>query len=304
MTGSLAIDHLNSLVILSGISGAGRSTALNKLEDHGFFIVDNLPVKLFGQFIEFTRQLPVERRKAGVSLNIDSQEKSVQSVIDLVNSIEEGRKRLSIIFLDCEDSIILKRYSETRRPHPRFDSNIHGTISDAIVKERAQLSSLKFIANIVVDTTSLTVHDLKREMERIVTHVLNEDIPQMRVNLVSFGFKYVAPRDCDLLFDVRFLPNPFFDLKLQLKTGLDSEVREFVLSSEDTRTFLNQVSALLLFLLPRYVREGKSYLTVGIGCTGGKHRSVSIVEALASRLSSECQSGYLLNCFHRDVALD
>jgi len=303
MTGGLAIGHLNSLVILAGISGAGRSTALHKLEDYGFFIVDNLPVRLFGQFVEFTEQLPVDRRKAGVSLNIDSQE-SAQAVIDLVNSIKDGREKLSVIFLDCEDSIILKRYSETRRPHPRFDSTIDSSIADAIVKERAQLSSLKFRANIVIDTSNLSVHDLKREVESIVTNVLNENIPQMRVNLVSFGFKYVAPRDCDLLFDVRFLPNPFFDLQLRPKTGLEVEVREFVLASEDTQTFLNQVAALLLFLLPRYVREGKSYLTIGIGCTGGKHRSVSIVEALASRLSSECQPGYLLTCCHRDVALE
>ena len=300
---ALSLSHLSSLVIVSGISGAGRSTTLHKLEDLGFYVIDNLPVQLFPALIDFTASLPPERRKASVSLNIESTE-SVNSCIELLESVNEGKEKLSLIFLDSETQVILKRYSETRRPHPGYDASTDSTISDTIARERVLLAPLKFRANLALDTSALTVHDLRREVETLASGMLKEATPQMRVTLLSFGFKYGSPRDCDLIFDVRFLPNPHFEATLRHKTGLDEDVYNFVLNQEETGIFLGQVTDLLKFLLPRYVREGKSYLTVGIGCTGGKHRSVAMVEALTKSIGFDRGNGFLLSAFHRDIGLE
>lgn len=300
---ALSLSHLSSLVIVSGISGAGRSTTLHKLEDLGFYVIDNLPVQLFPALIDFTASLPPERRKASVSLNIESTE-SVNSCIELLESVNEGKEKLSLIFLDSETQVILKRYSETRRPHPGYDASTDSTISDTIARERVLLAPLKFRANLALDTSALTVHDLRREVETLASGMLKEATPQMRVTLLSFGFKYGSPRDCDLIFDVRFLPNPHFEATLRHKTGLDEDVYNFVLNQEETGIFLGQVTDLLKFLLPRYVREGKAYLTVGIGCTGGKHRSVAMVEALTKSIGFDRGNGFLLSAFHRDIGLE
>jgi len=283
-----------SFIIVAGLSGAGKSTAIDALSDLGFYTIDNLPIPLLTPFIELPH--PARGTRAALLLDADSDEEVAQ-LLELLN---QNRERLqpTLFFLDCSTDVILRRYSETRRPHPRFDPARDRSLEDAVRRERAALLPFKERAHFCIDTTALTVHDLKREVNEFAGVISRAPDPRVRVNLMSFGFKYGTPTDCDLLIDVRFMPNPHFVEALRPRTGLDSEVAAYVQEQDAAREFLDRYSGLLEFLLPRYAWEGKSYLTVGIGCTGGRHRSVAIAEALVKRLPGR---DYLITVKHRDL---
>ena len=281
------------IVIICGISGAGCSTALRAFEDFHFSTVGRLPVPLINAFLDGH-----SKEKGQPPLAILPEIKSEHSVTELLNTIKQlGRSHVSIIFFDATNDTIVKRYSETRRPHPDFAAPEDKTLVDAIQRERNTLVFLKDIADLVIDTSSLTVHDLKREICRFIENNYSVD-NNIRVNFVSFGFKYGLPLDCDLVTDVRFLPNPYFLQHLKDKTGLDSEVSAWVLEKEDTQKFISLYLEQLKFLIPKYAYEGKAYLNIGVGCTGGKHRSVTIAESLAKAIDS---TQYKVSCYHRDI---
>ena len=279
------------------MSGAGKSTASACLSDLGFYVIDNFPVPLFNHFVAHSLTSPDKFLRTALLVDIDSQEKQ-REMISLIKDLGPQAKQLQIIFLDCRSDTILKRYHETRRPHPNFNPHEDDTLLDTIKRERARLMPLQEMAAVRIDTSDMTVHDLRREIKGFVDSLSRHPHKTMRVNFLSFGFKYGIPPDCDLVADVRFLPNPYFVETLRDKNGLDPDVRDFVLKLEDATTFLKYYSQLLEFLLPRYIFEGKSYLNIGIGCTGGKHRSVAIAQALCKHFEN---GSSLLSVKHRDI---
>ena len=298
MESKTELRNITSLTVLGGLSGAGKSTAIRALSDLGFYVIDNLPVALFRQFLEYASNVPEKHVRTAILPDIGSK----AELDDLLNLIDLYRRdnpgRVELMFLDCSTDMIVKRYSETRRPHPGFEPRLDKTLEDAIRREREFFVTFKTLANYRIDTSQMTVHDLKREIKGYVESILRIPGKSVRLNFLSFGFKYGIPLDCDLVADVRFLPNPYFVDELRSMNGLDRQVSDFVLHSELARQFLNQYANLLNFLLPQYVSEGKSYLNVGIGCTGGKHRSVVIAEELSRRVSAQA---YLVSVKHRDV---
>ena len=296
MTAVEDIAHIESLVLISGLSGAGKSTASRAFSDEGFYAIDNLPIALLPNFLALSRNAVERFRKTSVMLDIVS-EKQVEQLFRFLSDLPENSSSWQIVFLDAAQNSIIKRYSETRRPHPAFDPEKDKTIADAIQRERGLLQRVKERANVIIDSTKLSPHDLRREVIKTAASFQSSENRPLRVNFQSFGFKYGAPTDCDLLIDVRFLPNPYFVDELRPKTGLDSEVSEYVLKTNEAQEFLQKYSELLQFLLPHYAHEGKAYLNIGIGCTGGKHRSVTIAHELA-RLT-EPQS-YLVSVSDRD----
>jgi UPF0042 nucleotide-binding protein len=280
------------IVIIAGISGAGCSTALKAFEDFNFTTVSRLPVSLLAKYVQEKHSHRSEK------IAILPEIKSKESLNDLMAQItKESRDLFQIIFLDALDDTIVKRYSETRRPHPDFAKPEDKTLIDAIHRERRSLIALKEIANLVIDTSALTVHDLKREISKYIESEFHEH-PRLTVNLVSFGYKNGIPTDCDLLVDVRFLPNPYFIEELRDKTGLDNAVSQWVMKHEDADNFLKQYAHLLNFLIPKYAQEGKAYLRIGVGCTGGQHRSVTLVESLSSLIKFEHAK---ITKYHRDI---
>jgi RNase adapter protein RapZ len=294
---SLDLTHIAALIVVAGLSGAGKSTALRVLSDLGFYVVDNLPVPLFAQFVEFISQRPEKYFRTAILPDIDSQEK-LATLLDDLARIESGKERWSLLFLDCRTEVIVKRYSETRRPHPGFDPQHDKTLEDAIQRERSRFMSFKEKADFRIDTSDMNVHELGRELKSQLDTILSIPGRPVRLNFFSFGFKYGVPLDCDLVVDVRFLPNPYFVDSLREKTGLDLEVAEHVLKTDEAQEFVNLYAGLLNFLVPRYVFEGKYYINVGIGCTGGRHRSVVIAEELPRRIAP---LGCLISVKHRDV---
>lgn len=291
----------STLIIVAGLSGAGKSTALHALEDLGFFVLDNLPVSLFENFLTFRDQEPLRYRNAVILFDI-REEDETRSLLQLYRKIQgQASKRgeqVAILFLECRNQVIQQRYSETRRPHPRFLPTQDSTIEKAIIRERSLLEPMRTAAHQVVDTSDLTVHALRRSVKDFVDSLNSSSESRLRVNIVSFGFKYGPPFACDLLIDVRFLPNPHYVQGLRSQTGLDNEVRDYVFKFPQTEEFLEKYCDLLKFLLPHYSHEGKSYLNIGVGCTGGKHRSVAIVEELTKRANSK---EYLFSTEHRDI---
>lgn len=289
----------SSNIIISGVSGSGSSTALKAVADLGFYAIDNLPVALLKEFIELTSSDPKRYSKTVILPELKSPT-SVGQFLSLREQI--GVKRFQFIFLDASTECLIKRYSESRRPHPIFNSSKDRSLTDAIQRERNFLIACKEIADFCLDTTTMTVHDLRRKITDFVGQSHDNDC-QMRVNLVSFGFKYGIPLDCDLIVDVRFLPNPHFIPELRNKTGKDVEVSKFVLDNQVTNQFLDRYTDLLLFLLPKYLFEGKAYLNIGIGCTGGRHRSVTLAEELANRVLSQKDSSLraVISVDHRDI---
>lgn len=283
--------------MVAGLSGAGKTTTLTTLADLGYYSIDNLPVSLFPDLIELSNQSETKFSKTVLQLDIDSSGK-VSELLELLSGLGSERKAVHIIFLDCRTENIVKRYSETRRPHPGFQPTRDHTLEDAISRERQRLQGLKSISDIRIDTSDMNVHDLKREVRKFEEQLTQQTTPDLRVNFMSFGFKYGPPFDCDLIIDVRFLPNPHHVEELRCKTGQDSEVKKYVLESNEAKEFLKRYYDLLQFLLPLYIFEGKAYLNIGVGCTGGKHRSVAIAEALHSKLNS---SDYFLSVNHRDI---
>jgi len=254
------------------MSGAGRTSALRVLEDLGFFCVDNLPPKLAPAVV---REIGGDLERIGFGIDVRTGS-FLEGAGRALDELAASGHDVEVLFLDCADDALVRRYSETRRPHPLAPG---GDVMEAIARERERLAPLRMRSKHVIDTSRLSVHDLRRAL---VEHIAREgERPQMRIRFVSFGFKFGLPVDADLVFDVRFLPNPHFVPELRPLTGLDAPVSEYVLASSETQDLMQDVTRLLERTLPRYEREGKAYLTVAIGCTGGRHRSVAIVEELA-----------------------
>lgn len=279
-------------VIVTGMSGAGKSSALKMLEDVGYFCVDNLPTRLLCKFAELT--LDKTANISNVALGIDIRSgASIDEFLDELNKVHEMGVKFEILFLNASNRILVKRYKETRRNHPLARN---GRIEDGILKEREAVDVLKKHADYVIDTSQLLTRELKAEIDRIF--VREEEYANFNVAVVSFGFKFGIPADVDLVFDVRFLPNPYYDLNLRPLTGNDKPIQDFVMKHEESRVFLDKLEDMLKFLIPNYIKEGKYNLVIGIGCTGGKHRSVTITNALAERLK---QLPYPVKIEHRDI---
>ncbi len=282
-------EHPHVLVV-TGMSGAGRSSAGNILEDIGYTVIDNLPPRLLALAAQSHDMPSLHKRLAVI---IDS--RGGLEMDELRSAMDELAREgvlTRVVFLDAEDDVIVSRYEENKRPHPLGLA----TISDAISAERELLSDLRESADVIVDTSSLNVHELR---ERLTAQFSEEDMTRpMRVSIRSFGFKHGTPRDADLLLDVRFLPNPYWDPELRDLRGTDDAVAEYVLQDENAKEFVDRIDDLLTFLVPRFEAEGKSYLSVGIGCTGGHHRSVAIAEELGKRLA---QHDIKAAVRHRDI---
>jgi RNase adapter protein RapZ len=288
------ISHSLDVTIITGMSGAGRSEAAHVLEDVGYFVIDNLPPMLIGKVAELARSTEKPIRYA---LVVDV--RSGDFLHDLSAAVDELRHQgahTRVLFLDASDEVLVRRYEASRRRHPLSDTN---RVSDGIARERALLEPLKGDVDLIVDTSSLNVHELRdRLRELFAEHVVDG---ALQVNVVSFGYKHGLPIDVDLVFDCRFLPNPHWVDELRPLTGLDADVRGYVLSRPGTEAFLAQLDSLLELTLPGYEREGKSYLSIGVGCTGGRHRSVVVAEELGARLR---RHGYRPSVHHRDVDRD
>jgi len=280
------------VVILTGLSGSGKSTALRALEDAGFYCVDNLPVVLLEKLIDLSGHTAGEVSR--IAAVVDAREgRFLADAHEVLRELKEKGADVEVVFFDAGDEILVRRYSETRRRHPLAGDG--GAVPDGIAAERRALAALRDAADEVVDTTGWNVHELKRFVQR---RFVAGEKGQLAVTVVSFGFRGGIPSHADLVFDVRFLPNPFFVPELKAFPGTDPRVAGFVLGKPEAREFLDRVAELLGFLLPRYREEGKSYLTVAIGCTGGKHRSVAMSAALAERLE---KTGQPVRLWHRDV---
>lgn len=281
-----------NFVIITGLSGAGKSTALKNFEDLGYFCVDNLPTTLIPKFAEICLQLKYKIKK--VALGIDIREGDFLD--DLFSSLEElGKMGFShqILFLEASNSVLVRRYSETRRKHPLDKEG--RSILEVIIKERKRLMGIKEQADKIIDTTTLTPQEFKQVVFSSFREV--PELDTMNVSLVAFGYKYGIPVDADLVIDTRFLPNPHYIEKLRPLTGNNPEVSRFVLKSSITQKFLRKYSGLLKFLIPYYIREGKSYLTIAVGCTGGRHRSVIVVNELNKFLGKK----YPVKTQYRDI---
>lgn len=282
-------------VVVTGMSGGGKSTALKMLEDAGFYCVDNLPASLIDKFVELIATPGSEITKVALGLDVRAGE-SFKEVASILQKEKDAGYDVEILFMDAGDSALVKRYKETRRVHPLASG---GRVEEGIRKERELLSAIKTRADYVIDSSNLLTRELKEELDRIF--VRNEEYNNLMITLLSFGFKYGIPADADLVFDVRFLPNPFYIDELKQKTGNDREVRDYVMQFEEAKTFLDKLTDMLQFLIPNYVKEGKYQLVVAIGCTGGQHRSVTLANELYERMKD--QGGYGIKLFHREVRL-
>jgi len=283
-------DVSKRIVFVSGLSGSGKSTAMAALEDQSFYCVDNLPAQLIEQFLSLCSNVvpPIEQ----IAFAIDAREvRFLREMPQVVEALRKSHPRVEVIFLDASDEVVVNRYRETRRVHPLAP---YGSVEEGIETERRLLVDVARLADKVIDTSTLNVHQLKAA---IVQFIAGEARPTV-VNIVSFGFRYGLPNGSELLFDVRFLPNPYFERHLQSGSGQDAEVAEYVLGNEVGAGVFARLRDLCRYLLPLYDQEGKAYLTIGIGCTGGRHRSVVVAEALAAALRED---GYELNVEHRDV---
>ena len=284
------------LVIVTGLSGAGKSTAMKMLEDAQYFCVDNLPIQLVGKFVSLMSANQGEDiQNAAIGLDVRSG-RYLEGLVEVLDQLKEMGHKFEILFLDADDRTLVKRYKETRRTHPLA---MAGRVDDGIREERKRLNFLKERADYIIDTTHLLTRELKKELDKIF--VENGKFDNMMISVLSFGFKYGIPEDADLVFDVRFLPNPYYVDELKHQTGNDKPVYDYVMKSEDAGIFLKQLYDMLVFLIPRYIAEGKNQLVVAIGCTGGKHRSVTITNALYEKMKD---LEYSFKAEHRDVDRD
>ena len=283
-------------VIVTGMSGAGKSTALRTMEDLGYFCVDNLPVLLIEKFAEIVRDPNFKYDKVAVGIDIRSGKKLDDLSLMLLN-LKNDNYTYEILFLDANDAELVKRFKETRRDHPLARG---GRVEDGIAEERGRIAFLKEFANYIVDTTGLLTRELKREVKKILAK--GKEYSNMIISIVSFGFKNGIPRDADMVFDVRFLPNPYYVEELKNHTGEEEAVRNYVMASGEGEEFLNKISDMMEYLVPRFVEnEGKNQLVVAVGCTGGRHRSVTIANLLYERLQ---KLPYSVRVFHRDIGMD
>ena len=280
-------------VVVTGMSGGGKSTALKMLEDAGFYCVDNLPVSLIDKFVELIATPNSEITKVALGLDV----RAGQFFEDATMVLERLRKNgynLEVLFMEADDAVLIKRYKETRRVHPLA---LDGRVEDGVRKERKVLENIRKMADYVIDTTHLLTRELKEELDRIF--VQNREYNSLMVTVMSFGFKHGIPVDADLVFDVRFLPNPFYIDELKKKTGNDKEVQDYVMSFTEAEEFMTKLNDMIQFLIPNYVKEGKYRLVVAIGCTGGQHRSVTLANELYSRMKDK--GSYGVKLYHRDV---
>ena len=280
------------IIVVTGLSGSGKSVAIHALEDRGFYCIDNLPVALIPKFIELSQGYGegIKRIALGIDLRAGQ---FLQFWPETLDQLRVAGHRVEVLYLDADDEVLLSRFNETRRPHPLAGD---GSVEEGIARERNALHGMRALADKVIDTSDLNVHQLKKEVEDQYTQGVSPR--RMNLFLTSFGYKYGIPNDADMILDVRFLPNPFFLDELRGKKGVEAEVQEFVLKREETHAFLDRLYALLEFALPQYEREGKSSLTLALGCTGGKHRSVVLAEELRRRLDGE---RYRIHIKHRDM---
>ncbi len=287
-TAGLAVGQ--KIVFVAGLSGSGKTTAMAALEDLSFYCVDNLPVQLVPQFLGLCSESSSSIEK--IALALDAREKDfLASFPEVVGQLRDDGADVEVLFLDCADDVLERRYRETRRVHPLSPT---GSVRDGIQLERSLLDDVVKLADLKVDTSTLNVHQLKGT---VIRHVSGESRKTV-TNLVSFGFRHGTPASVELLFDVRFLPNPYFEEALRSGTGLESAVADYILESERGREFFTRLESFVNYLLPFYDEEGKAYVTIGVGCTGGRHRSVAIVETMGKRLR---ELGREVNLVHRDV---
>lgn len=285
------MKHLK-IIIVTGYSGSGKSTAIAALEDKGFYCVDNLPVELLPKFLE----LPMESAPdvAGLVFVMDLREKGFLAKYQAVfSSLREREYNFEILFLEADEETLIKRYSQTRRQHPLAQDR---SLVKGIRLERDQLKELRKAADRIIDTSSYTVHQLKSTILDIAEKSLT--LAPIRINILSFGYKYGIPRDADLIVDVRFLRNPYFVPELKDLNGESDKIRDYVFDSKETRVFLKKYTNLLDFLIPLYEKEGKVYLTIAVGCTGGRHRSVTIARSIFEHVS---KPGRQVAITHRDI---
>ena len=280
-------------VVVTGMSGGGKSTALRMLEDAGFYCVDNLPVPLIEKFVELIAAPDGEVTKVALGLDVRA-DQAFGDVQKILENLKANGYLFEILFMEANDKTLLKRYKETRRMHPL---SLDGRIEDGIRKERKVLNDIRNKSDYVIDTSNLLTRELKEELERIF--VQNEEYNSLMVTILSFGFKHGIPADADLVFDVRFLPNPFYIDELKYKTVNDKEVQDYVMGFLEASVFIDKLADMVEFLIPNYIKEGKYQLVIGIGCTGGKHRSVTLANHLYMRMKNK--GSYGLKIDHRDV---
>ncbi|MGI6088586.1 MAG: RNase adapter RapZ [Bilifractor porci] len=284
------------LVLVTGMSGAGKTTALKMLEDMGYFCVDNLPVPLIDKFVQLVRE-GGEGKGSGVAMGVDIRSSDFSNLRNVLADLKEKGIPFRILFLDADDTTLVKRYKETRRSHPLARG---GRVQDGLRKEREAVGFLKKDADYILDTSQLLTRDLKTELEKIF--IQDQDFRSLMITVLSFGFKYGIPADSDLVFDVRFLPNPYYVPELKELTGKDRPVHDFVMQYEVSGQFIDKLEDLIRFLIPNYIEEGKTQLVISIGCTGGRHRSVTLAEELFSRLKDSHEYGIRIE--HRDIQKD
>ena len=280
-------------VIVTGMSGSGKRTAMKMLEDVGFYCVDNLPVPLIEKFVELVATPNGEINKVALGLDVRADQPfgDAQRVLD---KLRENGYLFEILFMDAGDLVLLKRYKESRRMHPLSPD---GRVEEGVCKERAILQEIKQKADYVIDTSNLLTRELKEEIDHIF--VRNEEYNSLMITILSFGFKNGIPADADLVYDVRFLPNPFYIDELKHKTGNDQEVQDYVMNFPEASVFLEKLTDMLDFLIPNYIKEGKYQLVIGIGCTGGKHRSVTLANELYGVMKE--RGNYGVKLYHRDI---
>lgn len=279
-------------VIVTGMSGGGKSTALKMLEDAGFYCVDNLPVSLIDKFVELIATPNSEINKVALGLDVRA-DQSFTEVEGILDHLRENGYVFEILFMEAGESTLIKRYKESRRIHPLA---VGGRVEDGVRRERQILQGIRTKADYVIDSTRLLTRELKEELDRIF--VRNEEYNSLMITLLSFGFKNGIPTDADLVFDVRFLPNPYYIDELKHKTGNDKEVSDYVMSFPEAGQFLEKLTDMMNFLIPGYIKEGKYQLVIAIGCTGGRHRSVTLTNELYKRLKDK--GNYGLRLSHRD----
>lgn len=282
-------------VILTGMSGSGKSTALKMIEDMGYYCVGNLPISLVESFVDLAENDP-ELDKVAINVDIRSGQ-NIGDLTAVLDRLQERGKSFEMLFLESEDAVIIKRYKETRRTHPLAEG---GRVEQAIERERERLQPIKRRADYILDTSQLLTRELQAELKKMF--VENQTYKNLYITVLSFGFKYGIPTDADLVFDVRFLPNPYYVEGLRPLTGLDERIQNYVMEGDQYAAFMEKLEDMIRFLVPNYVSEGKNQLVIAIGCTGGKHRSVTVAQGLYERLSK--QEDYGLRVEHRDIEKD
>ncbi len=282
-------------VILTGMSGSGKSTALKMIEDMGYYCVGNLPISLVESFVDLAENDP-ELEKVAINVDIRSGQ-NIGDLTAVLDRLQERGKTFEMLFLESEDTVIIKRYKETRRTHPLAEG---GRVEQAIERERERLQPIKRRADYILDTSQLLTRELQAELKKMF--VENQTYKNLYITVLSFGFKYGIPTDADLVFDVRFLPNPYYVEGLRPLTGLDERIQNYVMEGGQYAAFMEKLEDMIRFLVPNYVSEGKNQLVIAIGCTGGKHRSVTVAQGLYERLSA--QEDYGLRIEHRDIEKD